>query len=84
MGNYESNQGYTDKAIICCDCGTEFCWTSGEQRYYNDKGLAPVKRCPQCRETRRRTIHPPVDSDKAIAKAKSLFPNDYPQGASDG
>lgn len=77
---YIGPNDFEDKTLQCVDCGESFVWTAGEQTYYSDKNLAPVKRCQACRERRRQTIHPPLGSDKIIAQAKSLFPNDYHQG----
>ena len=38
------------KQIICQECGGEFTWTVGEQRYFADRGYQPPKRCRPCRE----------------------------------
>jgi CxxC-x17-CxxC domain-containing protein len=39
-----------DKTIICRDCGSEFLFTSGEQQFYQSKGLVNEPgRCPSCR-----------------------------------
>lgn len=45
---------YTDETIICKDCGKEFVFTAGEQRFYEEKGFTnkPV-RCKECREARK-------------------------------
>lgn len=43
-----------DKKIICKDCGKEFIFTVGEQKFFAEKGFTndPV-RCPECRKKRR-------------------------------
>lgn len=43
-----------DKTIICKDCGREFVFTVGEQKFYAEKGFTnePV-RCPECRKARK-------------------------------
>lgn len=43
-----------DKTLSCRDCSQEFIWTSGEQEFYQSRGLqnAP-SRCPSCRATHR-------------------------------
>jgi hypothetical protein len=47
---------FTEKKITCADCGQEFIFTEGEQRYFWSKGLAEPKRCKACRVIRRRSI----------------------------
>ena len=45
-----------DKTLECRDCGTEFAFTSGEQEFYQEKGLLhEPSRCPSCRSARRQT-----------------------------
>ena len=45
---------YQDKSLKCTDCGTAFVFTTGEQEFYESKGLASEpKRCAQCRATRK-------------------------------
>lgn len=42
---------FEDKNITCKDCGGEFVWSAGEQKFYADKGLQnPPGRCPDCRK----------------------------------
>lgn len=50
------NVVFIEKKIICADCGREFIFTEGEQRYFWSKGLAEPKRCKPCRMIRRRSI----------------------------
>lgn len=40
----------SDKTLICKDCGREFIFTEGEQKFYQEKGFVnePV-RCKECR-----------------------------------
>ncbi len=47
---------FTEKKLTCADCGREFTFTEGEQRYFWSKGLAEPKRCKPCRVIRRRSI----------------------------
>jgi len=47
---------FTEKKITCADCGQDFIFTEGEQRYFWSKGLAEPKRCKSCRVIRRRSI----------------------------
>lgn len=50
------NVTFIEKKLICADCGQEFVFTEGEQRYFWSKGLAEPKRCKPCRVIRRRSI----------------------------
>jgi CxxC-x17-CxxC domain-containing protein len=45
---------FEDKKLTCKDCNKEFVWTTGEQKFYQEKGFenAPV-RCPDCRKARK-------------------------------
>ncbi len=61
---------FEDKTIICCDCHKPFLWSHGEQLYYQDRSLSPPRRCPQCRESRRKRIRPNSDLDNVLAKAR--------------
>ncbi|GBD24258.1 hypothetical protein HRbin29_01935 [bacterium HR29] len=45
---------YTDKSLICADCGATFAFTAGEQEFHASKGFTnEPKRCPTCRRARR-------------------------------
>ena len=52
---------YTDKKLVCMDCGTEFVFTAGEQEFYAKKGfIDEPKRCKNCiqaRKDRRKIKH---------------------------
>lgn len=45
---------FSDKVLVCKDCGEEFVFTAGEQEFFFEKGFenAP-SRCPDCRKARR-------------------------------
>ena len=45
-----------DKVLTCLDCGREFTFTAGEQRYFWAKGLSEPKRCKPCRMLRKRSL----------------------------
>jgi len=47
---------FKDKVIKCRDCEESFVFTAGEQSYYWSKGLRETKRCPACRELRKRSV----------------------------
>lgn len=44
---------YTDKTLVCRDCGKEFTFTAGEQEFYTEKGFSEPVRCPECRAQRK-------------------------------
>lgn len=45
---------FTDKTLVCQDCGNEFIFTAGEQAFYKEKGLEnEPKRCKECRDKRK-------------------------------
>lgn len=45
---------YVDKVLTCRDCGREFVFSSGEQEFYQSRGLQhEPRRCPDCRNARR-------------------------------
>ena len=43
-----------DKTLTCRDCGKEFLFTEGEQKFHKEMGFSnePV-RCPDCRRARK-------------------------------
>ena len=45
-----------DKRLQCLNCGTNYTFTVGEQRYFLSKGLSEPKRCPQCRLKRKLSL----------------------------
>ena len=46
---------FTDKSILCPDCGTTFTFTAGEQEFFASKGFTnDPKRCPMCRQAKKR------------------------------
>lgn len=45
---------YTDKILICKECGREFVFTAGEQEFYAEKGFQnEPTRCRDCRIKRK-------------------------------
>lgn len=47
-----------NRLLRCRDCGRDFVFTIGEQRYFLSKGLSTPKRCPVCRQKRKATLVP--------------------------
>lgn len=43
---------YKDAKIKCQDCGNEFIFSANEQKFYEEKGFIPPKRCRSCRNAR--------------------------------
>ena len=41
-----------DIKIKCQDCGNEFVFTARDQKFYEEKGYIPPKRCKSCRNAR--------------------------------
>ena len=53
--NSVSNEGFSDKTLVCKDCGSEFVFTAGEQEFYAEKGFQnEPQRCKACRDARKR------------------------------
>lgn len=45
---------YEDMALRCKDCGREFLFTAGEQKFYAEKGFrSRPQRCKECRKGRK-------------------------------
>lgn len=42
-----------EEKIICRNCGKEFTFTVGEQRFYEEKGFSKPVRCKECRDKRK-------------------------------
>lgn len=55
-----------DKTLVCRECGDSFAFTSGEQEFYQSRGLLnEPARCPSCRSSgfrsdQPRTMYPAV------------------------
>jgi CxxC-x17-CxxC domain-containing protein len=45
---------FSDRTLTCRDCGQQFTFTSGEQEFYQSRGLTNEPgRCPECRAARK-------------------------------
>lgn len=45
---------FTDKTLVCVECGSEFAFTASEQEFHASKGFGhEPKRCLSCRQARR-------------------------------
>jgi len=45
---------FQDKWIRCVDCGKEFLFTAGEQKFFESKNLYESKRCKTCRDIKKK------------------------------
>jgi hypothetical protein len=48
-----SEHDNNDVTLTCCDCGNDFTWSDGEQRFYTERNLSMPRRCQPCRTYRR-------------------------------
>lgn len=45
---------YNDITLTCKDCGKEFVFTAGEQKFYDEKGFTnQPQRCKECRDAKK-------------------------------
>jgi len=45
---------FSDKSLVCADCGADFVFTAGEQEFHASKGFTQEpRRCPDCRRARK-------------------------------
>lgn len=44
----------TETKHTCVDCDTQFLFSLGEQQFFKEKGLTTPRRCPECRERRKK------------------------------
>lgn len=44
---------YTDKTLVCVDCGTEFSFSASDQQFYADRQFSEPRRCPACRAAKK-------------------------------
>jgi CxxC-x17-CxxC domain-containing protein len=45
---------YTDRTLVCADCGQSFTFSADDQAYHAERGFTnEPKRCPSCRAQRR-------------------------------
>jgi len=57
---------FTDRTMVCQDCGAEFVFTVGEQEFYSEKGFKnEPKRCNDCRKSRK--------AERRSARPKKTF-----------
>jgi CxxC-x17-CxxC domain-containing protein len=60
---------YTDKLLICADCGNEFVFSAGEQLFFFDKQFRnDPKHCKPCKAIRQAKSNPAGASPLASAR----------------
>ena len=58
---------YVDETLVCKDCGNEFVFTAGEQRFYAEKGfLNKPKACKACRDAKKNAGKAPREYFTAV------------------
>ena len=58
---------YTDKTLVCKECGKEFVFTAGEQEFYAEKGFQnEPQRCRECRNARKNKARPEREMFDAV------------------
>ena len=58
---------YVDETLVCKDCGNEFVFTAGEQRFYDEKGfLNKPKACKACRDAKKNAGKAPREYFTAV------------------
>lgn len=60
-----------DKKIVCRNCGTEFIFTVGEQKFYEEKGFAEPVRCKECRNKRK------AEKEQSVGKTEQQKKDDF-------
>ena len=58
---------YVDETLVCKDCGNEFVFTAGEQRFYAEKGfMNKPKACKACRDAKKNAGKAPREYFTAV------------------
>ena len=58
---------YTDKTLVCKECGQEFIFTAGEQEFYAEKGFVnEPQRCKACRDACKNAAKPEREMFDAV------------------
>ena len=49
-----TEETFADKTLVCKECGNEFVFTAGEQKFYKEKGfMNKPKSCKACRDAKK-------------------------------
>ncbi len=61
---------FEDKILVCKDCSNSFTFTTGEQEFYQSRGLLhEPARCPACRTARRGSVGSRSDQPRTMYPA---------------
>ncbi len=82
----ENEEEFVDETLVCKECGNEFVFTAGEQRFYKEKGfMNKPKSCKACRDAKKNAGRAPREyftttCAKCGGEAKVIFQpsNDRP------
>lgn len=66
-----------DKYILCIQCGLEFVFSAGEQERFAARGFGPPKRCPECRDNKRKTSENIGETDRRKNWERKKRPDKY-------
>jgi hypothetical protein len=58
----QSMDGVEDKDIACCDCGRNFTFSAGQQRFFQMKGFDDPLRCEACKKRKKNKIDMNTDN----------------------
>ena len=48
---------FVDETLVCKECGNEFVFTAGEQKFYQEKGFTnKPKSCKACRDAKKTVL----------------------------
>ncbi|HEY8320337.1 MAG TPA: zinc-ribbon domain containing protein [Candidatus Baltobacteraceae bacterium] len=67
---------HVDEMLVCADCGRQFAFTAGEQKFYEAKGFAnKPTRCVDCRAARKamRATTAAPGGEPGVARPRETF-----------
>jgi CxxC-x17-CxxC domain-containing protein len=81
-----AEEEFVDETLVCKECGNEFVFTAGEQKFYKEKGfMNKPKSCKACRDAKKNAGRAPREyftttCAKCGGEAKVIFQpsNDRP------
>ena len=66
VGEFTEDE-FVDETLVCKECGNEFVFTAGEQRFYKEKGFQnKPKSCKACRDARKNADNAPREYFTAV------------------
>lgn len=64
----EKKTAFSDKRLLCIECGDEFVISAGEQEYFHSLGFCLPKRCRKCRNKRKREQQEKIPAVENVKK----------------